>query len=259
VEVIWLCVFAFLAGLLDSMVGGGGLIQVPALFLFLPENASSAVATVLGTNKLSSMCGTAMAAFQYSRRINLDWRTIVPAAITAFLFSFLGALVVARLQPAMAKPFVLVLLVAVAAYTFFRHDLGDRDAPGLKSRTATLVAVGVGAGIGFYDGFFGPGTGSFLIFCFVSIFGYKFIVASASAKFVNLATNVSAVTFFAVTNHILYKYALPMGLCNIAGAIAGTHCAILKGNRFIRRLFLLTVTVLILRYGWEVLTQLFHH
>ncbi|MGC8990549.1 MAG: sulfite exporter TauE/SafE family protein [Verrucomicrobiia bacterium] len=258
-EVIWLCVFAFLAGLLDSMVGGGGLIQIPALFLFLPESDATAVATVLGTNKLSSMCGTAMAAFQYSRRIDLHWQTIIPAAITAFLFSFFGALVVARLQPAMAKPFVLILLVAVAAYTFFHHDIGDRDMPGLKSRTATLFAVSLGAAIGFYDGFFGPGTGSFLIFCFVSIFGCKFIVASASAKFVNLATNLSAVAFFAATNHILYRYALPMGLCNIAGAVAGTHCAILKGNRFVRRLFLLTVTALILRYGWEVLTQLFHH
>jgi len=259
VEVIWLCVFAFLAGLLDSMVGGGGLIQIPALFLFLPGSDSTAVATVLGTNKLSSMCGTAMAAFQYSRRIDIQWKTIIPAAIAAFLFSFFGALVVARLQPAMAKPFVLVLLVAVAAYTFFHHDLGERDTHGPKSRTATLLAVSLGAAIGFYDGFFGPGTGSFLIFCFVSIFGYKFIAASASAKFVNLATNLSAVAFFAATNHILYRYALPMGVCNIAGAVAGTQCAILKGNRFVRRLFLLTVTALILRYGWEVLTQLFHH
>jgi uncharacterized protein len=255
VDTAWLCAFALLAGLVDSVVGGGGLIQLPALFLFLPAPEAAVVATVLGTNKLSSICGTGMAVVQYARRIPLNWHTLVPSALTAFGFSFLGARTVTHLHGAVLKPLVLVLLVAVAVHTFVRRDLGSRHAPRFGARHERWLGVAVGAAIGFYDGFFGPGTGSFLIFVFIGLFGFDFLAASASAKVINLATNLSAVAYFAATDHILYRYAVPMGCCNVLGSLAGTRLAMLKGNRFVRVLFLVVVSAMILRYGWEVLFQ----
>ena len=248
---VWLCGFAFLAGFVDAIVGGGGLIQIPALFLLLPAGEAAVGATVLGTNKLSSICGTAMAVVQYSRRIKLNWASLLPGALTALGFSYLGARVVASLSTALLRPLLLVLLVVVAAYTYAHHDLGTRHAPRFATGRESWLSILVGAAIGFYDGFFGPGTGSFLIFIFVGWFGFEFLTASASAKVINCATNLSAVAFFAATNHILYERALPMGAANLAGSLLGTRLAMWKGNRFVRGFFLIVVAVLILRYGWE--------
>lgn len=125
----------------------------------------------------------------------------------------------------------------------------------MKPGTEVWIGLGLGAVIGFYDGFFGPGTGSFLIFAFVGLFGFDFLLASASAKVVNFATNLSAVAYFAATGQILYGYALPMGACNVAGALIGARLAILKGNRFVRAFFLLVVAAMIVRYGWDVLRR----
>jgi len=251
VALSYLCVFAFLAGFVDSVVGGGGLIQLPALFICLPPAYASVAATVFGTNKLSSICGTGMAVIQYARRIPLRWRSLLPSAGTAFVFSWLGARTVAHAPTQVLKPVILVLLVAVAAYTYWRKDFGDLHAPKLNSRQEALMGLLMGAGIGFYDGFFGPGTGSFLIFGFIGIFGCDFLTASASAKVINCATNLSAVAYFAATDHILYRYALPMGVCNILGSLAGTRMAILKGSRFVRAFFLVVITGMILRFGWD--------
>lgn len=243
---------AGLAGLVDAVVGGGGLIQLPALLLFLPSSAASGVAAVLGTNKLSSICGTGMAVVQYARRVRIPWATVLPAAGTALGLSWCGARLATALDPALMKPLVLVLLVGVAVHTFLRRTLGERHAPRFGPGQAAVWAGVVGAGIGFYDGFFGPGTGSFLIFVFVSLFGFDFLTASASAKLVNFATNLSAVVAFAWADQILYGYALPMAVCNVAGSILGTRLAVLKGNRWVRRFFLGVVSVLILKLGWDL-------
>ena len=234
------------------MVGGGGLIQLPALLVFLPAPLAGSLATVFGTNKLSSICGTGMAVLQYARRVPIPWRTVLPAGGMAFASSFLGARAVSMLNKELLRPVILLLLVAVAIYTYTRKNLGEIHAPKLPAARERLLALAVGAGIGFYDGFFGPGTGSFLIFIFISLFGFDFLAASASAKVINCATNLSAVLYFAATDHILYRYALPMGLCNVLGSLLGTRLAILKGNRFVRRLFILVVGVLILRFAWDV-------
>jgi hypothetical protein len=255
VETAYLCLFAGLAGFVDAIVGGGGLVQLPALFLWLPSAHAAVVPLVFGTNKLSSICGTGMAVVQYARRIPLSWRALAPAAGSAFVFSFLGARAVSLISSQVLRPLVLVLLVAVAVYTAVRKDFGNAHAPQLKAPPARLYGVLVGAGIGFYDGFFGPGTGSFLIFAFIGLFGFDFLTASASAKVINFATNLSAVAYFAATHSILYRYAVPMGLCNILGALAGARLAILKGNRFVRVFFLAVVTVMIARYGWAVLAK----
>jgi uncharacterized protein len=249
---LWLCGFAFLAGFIDSVVGGGGLIQLPALLLLLPPEQAALVPAVLGTNKLSSICGTGMALAQYAPRIAIPWRSMLPAAIAALALSLAGARTVSILSPALLKPLVLVLLVAVSIFTFVQKDLGRQHAPRFTARHEAWIGLLIGSVIGFYDGFFGPGTGSFLIFIFVGLLGFDFLTASASAKVINFATNLSAVAYFAATNQILYAYAVPMGVCNLAGSIAGTQMAMWKGNRFVRWFFLLVVSALIARYGWEV-------
>lgn len=251
-ELALLCGFAFLAGLIDAVVGGGGLIQLPALMLILPQYVERDIASLFGTNKLSAMCGTTLAAFQYSRRIRINWHSILPAAIAAFIFSFLGARAVSAVKPAMLQPVILVLLVAVAIYTWIKKDFGSLHAPAFTAHKERTFGIAVGVVIGFYDGFFGPGTGSFLIFAFIGLFGFDFLSASASAKVINVATNLSAVLYFAWTDRVLYHYALPMAACNIAGAVLGARIALSKGNRFVRVLFLVVVGGLIARLAWQM-------
>lgn len=249
---IFLCIFAFLAGLIDSVTGGGGLIQLPALFIFLPDLP---VAMLLGTNKFASICGTSIAAVQYARHIKINWRATFPATACALLFSFLGARAVTLMDPAVMRPLVLAMLIGIAVYTFLRKDFGSLHVPKLGSVKQLSVSIATGAVIGFYDGFFGPGTGSFLIFVFIGIFGFSFLSASASSKVINFATNLSAVLYFGFTHNILFKVALIMAAFNILGAVAGTKLAILKGNRFVRVFFLFIVSAMIIRLGYDVLMR----
>jgi uncharacterized membrane protein YfcA len=252
VEVVWLSGFAFLAGFVDSAVGGGGLIQLPALLLFLPREAAADLASVFGTNKMASISGTAVAVVEYARRIRINWASIVPAAAAAFVSAFLGAMAVSRFNRELLEPVILGLLVLVAVYTFVKPDLGRWHRPAFSAHHERSLGMLIGAVLGFYDGFFGPGMGSFLIFAFVGLFGFDFLSASASAKVINVATNLSALILFAATGHVLYQYALPMAACQVAGSIAGARLAMARGNRFVRILFLVVSTALIVRFGWEV-------
>ncbi|GAA4008490.1 TSUP family transporter [Hymenobacter fastidiosus] len=245
---ILLCLFAFLAGFIDSIVGGGGLIQLPAMLLLLP---GVPVPTILGTGKVSSLAGTATALRRYAGQVPIRWRAVGAAAITAALFSFLGARVVSLLPAGLVRPLVLGLLVVIALYTFWRKDFGAIHAPRLPANREPLYGVAVGLGLGFYDGFFGPGTGSFLLFAFVGLFGYDFLTASASAKLVNVATNLAGVAYFAFTNQILYKVALPMAVCNTLGSALGAKVALQRGTGFVRVLFLVVVCGIILKLGYE--------
>lgn len=251
-----LCAFAFLAGFVDSIVGGGGLIQVPALLLLLPPSQASHAAVVLGTNKISSIFGTGLAVRQYAARVPINWRTLAPAALSAFAFSFAGAHTLTSIPKDVLRPIILFLLVAVTIYTATRKDFGERHAPRHDPVRERNWGILVGVVIGFYDGFFGPGTGSFLMFIFIGWFGFDFLAASASSKVINFATNLSAVGYFAATGNILYHYGLPMAACNMLGSFAGTRLAILKGNRFVRTFFLVVVGAMVLRFGWEVLAPM---
>lgn len=241
---------AFTAGFFDAIVGGGGLIQLPALLVLLP---GVPVSTLLGTNKLASLAGTSVAATQYARRVRLDWPAVGPAALTAFVFSALGARAASLVRPETLRPVILVLLVCVAAYVARRKDFGADARAGRAHPARGWHGVGVGAGLGFYDGLFGPGTGSFLVFTFIGLFGLNFLSASASAKIVNAATNLSATLYFAWTGHILYPVALLMASCNVLGSLLGTRLAVLKGSGFVRALFLAVMAALILKFGWDVL------
>jgi uncharacterized membrane protein YfcA len=249
---ILLILSAFLAGFVDAIVGGGGLIQLPALFVFLPAATATDIPAVMGTNKFSSICGTSVATVQYAVRVKLNLRILVPTAVCAFIGSFIGARAVSLLNPALIRPVILVLLVLVALYTYTRKNFGQMRHLRLSARAQLWAAMGVGSIIGLYDGFFGPGTGSFLIFAFVGVFGFDFLLASASAKVVNLATNLAAVGWFASIGKILFAYAIPMAVANILGAALGARLAILKGNEFVRRFFLGVVLVLIARFAYEI-------
>jgi uncharacterized membrane protein YfcA len=188
---------------------------------------------------------------QYARRVKIPWVSVLPAAVAAFALSAVGARVVQLVQNDFLKPLVLFLLVAVAIYTYTRKNFGNVHAPKFVANHERTFAVLAGLIIGFYDGFFGPGTGSFLIFIFIGLFGFDFLTASASAKVINVATNLAAVLAFAAHGYILYDYALPMGACNVAGAVLGTRLAMLKGNRFVRVVFLLVVGIMIARFAYE--------
>jgi hypothetical protein len=248
-DTLFLLVAAFFSGFIDSIAGGGALIQVPALLITFP---AASVATLFGTNKLASFCGTSTAARQYAQAIGIDWQATLPAAISAFVFSFLGATAVSLIRTDVMRPVVLALLVAIAAYTFTRKEFGSLHAPRLSASGQRRWAILTGVVLGFYDGFFGPGTGSFLMFVFIGVFGFNFLSASASAKFVNFSTNLAAILYFAATDNILYRFALPMAACNMLGSFLGSRLAVLKGSRFVRMFFLVVVTGMIARLAWDV-------
>jgi uncharacterized membrane protein YfcA len=255
VEIVFLGFFAFTAGFVDSVVGGGGLIQLPALLVTLPADLSRTLAPVWGTNKFASICGTSMAVVQYARRVTINWSLLLPAAITALVFATLGARVVSVIRRETLEPVILILMIVVATYTFWKKDFGHLHAPRLTPQKAKWLAIVVGVVIGFYDGFFGPGTGSFLIVIFIGLFGFDFLHASAHAKIINWSTNLGPVVYFAATGNILYKYAMPMAACSILGSLTGTRLAILKGNNFVRTLFLIVITGMICRFGWQIFSH----
>ena len=245
-----LCAFAFLAGGIDAVVGGGGLVQLPALFVLLPEARAAAL---LGTNKLSSIFGTATAAVTYSRLTRVDWRTAAPAAAAAFLASAAGARTADLVDEQVLRVLVLVLSVAVAVYTLTSRRLGEVEQLRWGRSAQTALAVTIGVVIGFYDGVFGPGTGSFLVFALVGVVGLSFLHASASAKVINTATNAAALVYFAATGSVLWAYGLPMAAANVAGSVVGARLAVRLGSGFVRGVFLVVLTGLIGRLAYDLL------
>ena len=247
---LWLGLGAMLAGFVDAAVGGGGLIQIPLLFNTLPGFSAP---TIFGTNKFASIFGTLSATWRYMRRVVVPWHLVLPAAAAAFVFSFFGAATVAYFPPQLLRPLVLVLLVAVSIYTLIKKDFGVSGHREHHGRRHIWGAVGFGAVIGFYDGFFGPGTGSFLVFLFVRFMGMDFLHASASAKVVNATTNLAALLYFVPNGNVLWGVAALMAVCNVIGAQLGSAMAIKHGAGFVRVLFLVVVGVLIVRFSWDTL------
>lgn len=243
---------AFLAGLVDAVVGGGGLIQIPVLFSVF---ATEVPATLLGTSKLAGVFGTSAAAVNYARRVRLAWSAAAPAALAAFALSFAGAYTVTRVPGDFVRSMLPVVLLAVAVYTFRKKDFGAVHAPIHSGAMEKVLAVGMGACIGFYDGFFGPGTGSFLMFLFVRFFGFDFLSASAAAKLVNVSCNVAALLWFGYSGHLLWQLGLLMALCQVGGSLLGTRLAIRHGSVFVRQLFLVVVTLLILKTGYDAVAK----
>ncbi len=248
-ELILLCLVAFAAGFIDAIVGGGGLLQTPATLLILPHYP---VATLLGTTKIPSIAGTTLAAFRYSKQVNFNVKVLSACVITAFFAALLGAFLVTRIDNAIIKPIILVVLILVAIYTYFNKQFGIHQEKSHTVKKQVLMAGIFGLLIGFYDGLIGPGTGSFLILVFIAVLGFDFIGASAHAKIVNIATNLAAIIYFSSTGHILFQYAIPMAVFNVCGAYFGTKLALLKGNKFVRVFFLIVVFGTILRFAYDI-------
>jgi hypothetical protein len=249
-ELAFVLAAAFGAGVIDAMAGGGGLVQLPALFAAYPTTPPP---TLLGTGKIAGLAGTSSAVFRYLRHVKLDWRLVLPAAAAAFVAALAGAWIATRIPPDRFRAMVPVLLTLVLVYTLMHRDLGLEHRPLASGRRVrALAAAGAGA-IGLYDGFFGPGTGSFLVFLFVRGFGLDFLHASASAKVVNVAANAAAIILFGLTGEILWLLGLAMAACNVTGAQVGSHLAIRHGSGFVRWVFIAVVGALIARTAWNAL------
>ncbi len=239
---------SLLAGFVDSIVGGGGLVLLPALFAAFP---STHPATLLGVNKSASLWGTAVATVQYSRRVTMDWHILLPAAALSLAGSLAGAWLVTMVSPEFLRKVLPGVLLVVLIYTLAKKELGRHHAPRLQGWAQTATAGGIGLAMGFYDGFFGPGTGSLLVFLFVRLLGYDFLHASASAKLLNSCSNFAALTLFAFKGHIWWHYALALALANVVGSLLGTRLALKHGAGFVRWVFVLVVGVLILKTGYD--------
>jgi len=241
---------ALTAGFVDAVVGGGGLVQLPALLLGLPD---ASPVQVLATNKLASICGTTVSSATYYRRIRPDPRTFLPLMLLAFIGSAMGAAVAFLIPRDAFDPIVLVALVVVGAYVVLRPSIGGETALRFSGHRHTAAAVLTGLAVGFYDGALGPGTGSFFVFTLVGLLGYSFLEASAKARLANWATNLAALCVFVPQGAVLWKVGLLMGLCNLAGGYLGARTAVARGAGFVRVFFIVVVSCFIVRIGGEVL------
>ncbi len=241
------CPLALLAGFIDSIAGGGGMISLPAYYLAgLPAPLAS------GTNKLSAMMGTALATYRFARAGKLDWAIGVPAALGALAASALGALVMVALPPRVVQILVLACIPVAALFTL--RGRKRRGEPKVRTRRATLlISLAIGLGVGFYDGLIGPGTGTFLILFFLQVFAMEEVRASGTAKLVNLASNVAALCSLILTGDVLFLLGLPAGLCAMLGAALGSRLTIRRGGGVVRVVMLVVLGLLLAKMLYDVL------
>ena len=238
------------AGFVDAVVGGGGLVQLPALLLGLP---GASPVQVLATNKLASICGTTVSAATYYRRIRPDPRTFLPLMALAFVGSAGGALLATRIPKEAFDPIVLVALVLVGGYVLLKPRLGEATALRFSGSQHLAAAMATGLAIGFYDGALGPGTGSFFVFTLVGLLGYSFLEASAKARLANWTTNLAALVVFIPAGAVLWKVGLVLGACNLVGGYLGARVAISRGAGFVRVFFMVVVAGFVVRIGGGLL------
>jgi uncharacterized membrane protein YfcA len=248
--IVLLCLAAFLAGFVDAIVGGGGLIQTPVALILMPHYA---VSTIIGSLKIPAFSGTSFAAYNYIKQVKLHARLLLLMAVVAFGAAFMGSQLLTRVHNDFMKPLLLVVLSVIAIYTFTKKDFGLQQEKSLSLYRYYTLALLLSLSIGFYDGFIGPGTGSFLVLGFVSVLGFDFLQASAHAKMVNLATNFGSICLFVWKGKIIWAIALPMAVCNAIGGWMGSKLAIKKGNGFIRVFFLIVVLGTLVRFAYDLI------
>lgn len=246
---ISLVCLALTAGFIDAVVGGGGLIQLPALLIGLPQTP---IASIFGTNKLAAFSGTTVAAIQYAKKIRFNIILLSVLAICAYLSSMTGAKLINHLDTSLLKPVILIILILIAIYVFTKKDLGSLPTKNLALKKQIILGALIAIVVGFYDGFFGPGAGSFLILGFVMLLGFDFVTASAYAKIINCFTNISALIVFVRLGNYLLEIGILMAVFNILGNIIGSRMALKNGNGFVRKIFLVVVTLMIIRYGYDI-------
>lgn len=244
---------AFLAGWVDSIVGGGGLIQLPSLLVGLP--ADTPVPTMAGTNKVPSFLGTSVAALTYLRRVPVEWLGVVPLVACAAAGSAVGARMTHFLDRTVFTPLVLAAIVGVGVHTWRRPQLGLRRRVRYHGWPAWLLLGGVGLVVGWWDGFIGPGTGAFFLIALVGVMGYEFLTATTYAKLANWTTNPAAIVVLGRSGNIWWGLALTMGAANVLGGFAGARTALRHGNAFVRRVFLVVVVALGLRLAWDTVAS----
>jgi uncharacterized protein len=249
---ILLCLASFVAGFIDAIVGGGGLIQTPMGLVLLPNLP---VATIIGTLKVPAFSGTSFAAYQYLKKVDMNWKLLAIMMILAFPSAFLGSTLLTYVSNDFMKPLLLVVLSFLLIYTYAQKNFGQHIVKSHSARTQVFYAVSISFVIGIYDGFIGPGTGSFLVMAFIALMGFDFLHASANAKMVNLATNFGSICLFVLKGKIIWVIAIPMACCNAFGGWLGAKLAINKGNKFIRIFFLIVVVGTLLRFGYDVFSK----
>ena len=246
---IFLCIAAFLAGFVDAIVGGGGLIQTPMGLILLPQLP---VASVIATLKIPSFSGTFFAAVQYVRKIDMNWKLLLAMMVLAVPSAFAGSTLLLYVHNDFMKPLLLVVLSLLVMYTYAKKNFGQHVDKSHSNLQQLLYAVLISIVIGFYDGFIGPGTGSFFVLAFITLLGFDFLQASANAKMVNLATNFGSICLFVFKGKVIWSIAIPMAVCNALGGFAGAKLAIAKGNKFIRVFFLIVIVGTIIRFAYDV-------
>jgi uncharacterized membrane protein YfcA len=244
------CLAAFFAGFIDSIAGGGGLIQVPVLLFLFPNMP---IVTLLGTNKLAASSGTVISSYNYVKALEINLKKFLPALLAAFVFSMIGAKILSLLNDELLKPLIFFLLLAIGIYTLFKKELGQISQLRFTGYRLQFLLILIGAVLGFYDGFFGPGMGSLLIFCYVSLIGFSFLEGSAFAKLTNLSANIAACGFFIFHHHVVYRIGIPMAFFNIVGNYVGSKLAIQKGSAFVRGIFLIVISGILLQMGFHLL------
>jgi uncharacterized membrane protein YfcA len=249
---LFLCLAAFAAGFIDAIVGGGGLIQTPMGLILLP---AFPVAQVIGSLKIPAFCGTSLAAMQYMDKVKMHWKLLVPMVFVAAAAAFAGSALLLYVSNTFMKPLLLVVLLLLVVYTYLNKSFGMHAEKNHSAGRQIVYGILISAVIGFYDGFIGPGTGSFLVLSFIAIMGFDFLHASAHAKLVNLSTNLGSILLFLILGKILWWVALPMAACNAAGGWMGAKLAIHKGNKFIRIFFLIVVIATLIRFGYDVVMK----
>lgn len=246
---IFLCIASFLAGFIDAIAGGGGLIQTPVALILLP---SFPVSSLMGSLKIPGFTGTSIASIQYLKKVDMNWKLLLWMALFACLAAFGGSYLLTIVSNAFMKPLLFGILVILAIYTFIKKDFGKHKPKEIPFQKSLFLGITISAIIGFYDGFIGPGTGSFLMVAFITILGFDFLHASANAKLVNLASNIGSISLFLAKGKILWAIALPMAVCNGLGGWIGAKIAIKKGNAFIRIFFLIVVVGTLIRLSYDI-------
>lgn len=246
--ILLLCLIAFLAGYVDAIVGGGGLIQAPAGLILLPNES---VARVIGSLKVPSFTGTFFAALQYLKKVKIPLKRGILFISIALIAAYTGSYLLTKMSNAFMKPVLFFVLVLLAIYTFTKKDFGQK-ANSLQGPFPLYKGALICLVIGLYDGFIGPGAGSLLVMAFITYLGFDFLQANAHAKLVNLATNLGSIILFVGKGSIIWSIAIPMAICNALGGIVGSKMAISKGNGFIRTIFLMVIIGTLCRLGYDL-------
>ena len=247
--IVLLCIASFAAGFIDAIVGGGGLIQTPAGLVLLPHLP---VSTVIGTLKIPAFSGTSFAAIQYLKSVKMNWKLLFTMMAIALPSAYIGSTLLTYMSNDFMKPLLLFILSLLVIYTYANKNFGQQKEGYISKKKQLLHAVLISLVVGFYDGFIGPGTGSFFVVAFISLMGFDFLQASANAKMVNLATNFGSICLFMIKGKIIWLIAIPMAVSNALGGWLGAKLAIAKGNNFVRIFFLIVVIGTLIRFGYDV-------